>query len=162
MHYILINLNLKQIRKIIPVILILTSQFWINGCSPDELIVYKKLSFSESNFKLDNGILNFRDQAVFDSLVRALSEKDSEFLQDWESKLGFKSIRSVYEKAVSEEESFLENLKLKYGDDPNLTREKIGYSDYTQHNLKNQSITLDDYGIVEMNITVPSFGSLLN
>ncbi len=51
---------------------------------------------------------------------------------------------------------------MKFGDDPGLTREKIGYSEYTNSKLITADLLLDDNGIIDMNITTPSLGSILN
>lgn len=132
------------------------------NCAPEELIDnHAPLTFDQKII-LDNGMLSFKDLQTFDSVAVLLSSKDNEFLKNWERNMGIKSIRSVYEKAVSEEEIFLEDLKNKFGDDQSLTREKIGYSEYTNSKLIAEDLLVDDYGIIDMNITTPSLGSILN
>lgn len=134
----------------------------IGGCSPDEFLDNKNLLLDGQKLTLDNGIMNFRDLQTFDSVSRYLSNKDTEFLQKWEDSYDVKSIRSVYERAVVEEEKFLENLVKANGDDSSLTREKIGYSEFTKSKLLSEDLLLDEYGVVEMNITSPSLRSILN
>lgn len=81
------------------------------------------------------GILTFKDNSIFDKLATVLSKKSKAEIQEWEKVLGFKSVYSIYEDVIEEEDRFLTDMVKKYGENSEVTRSEMGYSELTQKYL---------------------------
>ncbi len=146
--------------------IILFSIVWINSCAPDENFQKPELSLDQilagKEITVYNGMLTFKDKKGFDQLTLDLAKRDEAYIRSWENQLGFKSLYSIYEDVISEEEKFLNEMVKKYGESSEVTRNEIGYSKLTQTYLEKGVIIETKEGILDMNITIPVLAPLIN
>lgn len=108
------------------------------------------------------GLLTIKDAATFNKLADELSKKDVEYISAWEKRLGFRSAYSIYEDAIEEEDKFLEAMVKKHGESSTVTRNEIGFSDFTQKYLDKGLFTHNEEGILNLNVMIPMLAPLVN
>lgn len=111
-HY----LNLQEMKtyylniKSVLVVALLCGIFW--SCQ-EESLLQDDLVVADDNFEIraHNGYLWFKDSATYSATLEKLEGYSREELDQWEEELGFTSIRSIFEKAVDEDEKFFEAIE---------------------------------------------------
>lgn len=161
-----IHQKTNAMKKIKTIIVILVSLFLIDGCSPDEDLTGPDLTIDQilggKEMVVYNGMLTFKDKSTFDNLTSDFIKKDEAFIRTWEKQLGFKSLYTIYEDVIEEEDRFLEAMVKKYGADSEVTRDEMGYSKMTQKYMESGSLLISNDGFLDMNVTVPSLAPLIN
>ena len=107
-------------------------------------------------------VLTFKDAAVFNKMAEELSTKDIAYIRTWEKGLGFKSASSIYEDAIEEEDKFLATMVKKYGENSEVTRNEIGFSELTQKYLDKGILSANEEGILNINVMIPILAPLVN
>lgn len=139
-------------------------QFWhffmliLTGCIVNEDIGLN----SKLEINWNGEFLEVKDQKTLDSILTFLSKNDEVYLTKWEKNYGIRSLRESFANALVEEDFFLNEAVNKYGNDPLITREKLGYSDYTSRLLSKNALIKDDDVLLDMNVTIPLYSSLVN
>lgn len=125
------------------------------------LLVFTLFSCSENDISLhgDENMLTLNDQEQFDDLVNFVMEADSVELADYTNSLDFKSLKTIMDEVEAAEEQLLAELEAKY--DPEIPRERE-YAAITKEYLEKGVLRLDEFGIPELNITIPAFAYFLN
>ena len=118
------------------------------SCSENEI----KLETSEKMLTLDN-------EEQFHELVNFAMEADSAEIAEHTKSLDYKSLHMIMEEVEVAEEKLLTELEAKY--DPEIPRERE-YATITQKYLERGVLRLDEFGIPELNITIPAFALFLN
>lgn len=116
---------------------------------------------SENNIEVNKpeGILALENQEQFDDLVDFAMEADSSQIAEYTNSLEFKSLKQIMEEVEEAEEKLLADLEAKY--DPDVPRDRE-YARITQEYLAKGVLRLDEFGIPELNITIPAFAMFLN
>jgi hypothetical protein len=142
---------MKKLFHVIVFVIIIIA----NGCHEESGVNFptpqKPLSF-----------IQFHDWTEFEKTVSSLENKDMQFLRDWENKMGYRSLKSIYEDAVEDEQKFLDEAVKKYGEGSNLTRRDLGYTKGTQELLDRNSLFLDEFEVIDMNVTLPKYAYVVN
>ncbi len=112
----------------------------------------------EAVIDVDDRFLTFNSFEEFNKLCADFNQKDFEYYKDWHDKQSeFVSLKYVYETLVEAENKFLEELALKHGEDAPLTRQDIGWTKQTQTFLDLGSVFIDDYELLDMNVSIPLY-----
>jgi hypothetical protein len=109
-------------------------------------------------------MLHLKDLDTFDSLSVSLMNTNYEFVKNWASKTGFKSLRQVYEEVVDDQINHMKTLESQYSNptEISLTWDQIGYTELAKKYIEKGIIIIDDYGAFEINATLPIYSALLN
>ena len=124
------------------------------GCSDEEA---NNVSPQVTDFtvRVNNGYLEFKDQAAFDQVKASLEDRDDEALAAWESQFnGFTSMRSVDEKSIDAQDAWFEELRNMTESERTLLQQSdddFWYSDYIKKHAS--SFILQDSGMYELNVT---------
>ena len=116
----------------------------------------------EQDFVVHKGVLTFRDKEAFKKLSDELKDKTPQQLNEWEASINFKSLRSIHEEAIQKEEVFLQQMAEKYPGNTSLTRKELGYTEFTTNLIKKGVFVVNEFETVDMNVTVPLYGALVN
>lgn len=76
------------------------------SCSKDASLVEVK---KNSDVFVENGVLNIKNQTVFEKLIIENSKKSLEELKEWQDSLGFESYQVFYNDVFTEYEDVIEN-----------------------------------------------------
>lgn len=138
----------------------------MNSCSPDESLRTSEPTLDQilggSEIAVHKGILTFKDANAFNKLAEELSKKDIGYIRTWEKGLGFKSAASIYEDVIEEEDKFLEAMVKKYGENSEVTRKEIGFSELTQKYLDKGTLSANEEGILNINVMIPLLAPLVD
>ena len=127
------------------------------ACSDEEIT---DVSPTEGDFtvRVNNGYLEFKDQATFDRIKTVVEDKDSAALEAWEAQFeGFTSLRSVEEKAIDAQEIWFSQLRNMSEEERLVIQQSdddFWYSDYIKDNLS--TFILGDSGIFSLNLVGPA------
>jgi hypothetical protein len=98
---------MKKVCFILMLFLISAGMFVFNSCSKD----VASLEDNSQPFKIENGILYFKNRCSFESTMYYLHSKKTDELENWESEIGFSnSLRSFYQNADFDREELIEDL----------------------------------------------------
>ena len=116
---------------------------------------------SENNMELSHrqDVLLLDNQEQFDALANFAMKADSAEKAEYTNTLGFKSLKTIMEEVEAAEEALLAELEAKYDTDTPRERE---YAAITKEYLEKGVLRLDEFGIPELNITIPAFALFLN
>jgi hypothetical protein len=106
--------------------------------------------------------LQFKDLTQMSQTSQMLDRQTVDELTHWQKEKDFVSLRSIYETSIQEEEKFLAEMVAKYGENSTLTRAELGYSAFTQKYLDKKVLVIDEYGLVDMNISIPELAHVVN
>lgn len=135
------------------------SSYNLIGCQDD---VHNPIT-EETVIDVDERFLKFDSFEEFNKLCAEFNQKEFEYYKDWHDKQSeFVSLKYVYEKLVEGENKFLEELALKHGENAPLTRQDFGYTKQSQKFLDRGSVFIDDYELLDMNVSVPLYAYLVN
>lgn len=138
----------------------------MNSCSPDENLLEAEPTLDQilggKEVVVHKGLLTFKDPEVFNRMADELSKKDIGYIRAWEKGLGFRSAYSIYEDAIEEEDRFLETMVKKHGENSELTRREIGFSEFTQKYLDKGLLSSDEDGVLNVNVMIPMLAPLVN
>lgn len=125
------------------------------------LLTLAFFSCIESEVQLDSteDMLILDNQEQFDELVNFAMIADSAEIAEYTKSLDYKSLYLILEEVEAAEEKLLAELEAKY--DPEIPRERE-YATITQKYLEKGVLRLDEFGIPELNITIPAFALFLN
>lgn len=103
---------MKKISVLVTMVLALII---FNGCQKDELVLIDEQpqTVVKPDVYVENGYLVFKNFAVLDSLSKDLNNKTDEAINDFESKIGFKSAYSYMKELKNKAES-LSELEIPY------------------------------------------------
>jgi hypothetical protein len=157
----------NQTMKNLSFIAILVAAFLINSCSLDDQNLAPNKSLEQilagREMAVYNSMLTFRDKKTFDDLALDLSKREKDYIVGWEKRQpGFKSLYSIYEDVIVEEDKFLQQMVKKYGEASEVTRAETGYAAMTKKYLDNGALIINDDELLDMNVTVPYLAPLIN
>lgn len=116
----------------------------------------------EQGYAVQQGVLTFRDKQSFTDLLDKLKDKTSEQLNDWESQMGFKSLRALHEEAVAKEEVFLQEIAEKNPGNTTLTRRELGYTKFTTDFIRKGLFNVNEFETFDINVTAPHYAKIVN
>jgi hypothetical protein len=134
------------------------------GCLHDDTgnLISIEDALGENDYVVYRGVLTFRDQEAFGKVMAELRNKSDEELNAWEEQLNFKSLRSIHATAIQEEETFLNEKAAQFPGNTTLTRKELGYTKRTTDFINKGLFVINEFETVDMNVTLPVFGSLVN
>lgn len=148
----------KLIALLIPLIFALSCEQYDdaeNFLTTDQIL-------GNNEYTVYNGILTFRNKEAFKKLNEELASKTTGQLIEWESQNNFKSLRSLHEEAIQREEVYLQDMAAKYPNNTTLTRKELGYTKFSQDFIDKGLFVVNEFETLDMNVTAPHFGSIVN
>jgi len=82
--------------------------------SSTETIINEKKFEPSQNIEFNGEYLVFRTPELFDQTLNSIRNTDPHSVRDWSDKLGFTSMRAIYEKAYEEQEKSINALEAEY------------------------------------------------
>jgi hypothetical protein len=113
-------------------------------------------------FVVHDGILTFKNSEIFQKITNDLLNKNGEELTAWERQIGFTSLRTVHEEIIEKEEQYLNQKAEQYPGNATLTRKDLGYTEFTTRWLNSGLFFTNEFETIDMNITSPIFGAVVN
>lgn len=151
-------------KTLLPRLAIVCTLTFLIGCFNDEpdSPVSIDTVLGENDYAVYRGVLTFRDHETFRKVINELQNKTETELAVWEEQLGFKSLRSIFEKAIREEEVFLSEKESEYSGNTSLTRKELGYTKLTTDFLNKGLFVVNEFETIDMNVTIPIYGAVVN
>ena len=148
-------------KKLLPLVLLV---LFIGSCEKESFVSEPTLDqiLNGKEVAVYKEMLTFKDKSSFDKVAEELSKKDKNYIQAWGNGLGFKSIYSIYEDAIEAEDVFLAEMVKKYGENSEVTRDEMGFSELTQKYLDKGTLSHTAEGILNMNVMIPTLAPLVN
>ena len=114
-------------KKMLPLIFLVVFAW---SCEKESLMSELTLDqiLNGKEVAVHKGMLNFKDQASFDSFVKSRVDLSATELEQWEKANNFKSLSTIHEEIIDKEDVFLNTMNIKYNGSESITRKDIGYT----------------------------------
>lgn len=136
------------------------------GCYQDDTSMRSSATLDEilgtNDYAVHQGILTFRNEEVFNKTVEASANWSLAEQLQWQTRVNFESLNSIYENAILAEDKFLEQMVARYGEDSNVGRSVFGYSEYVKQMLANKALRITDDEIIDVNATTRILSHFIN
>lgn len=148
-------------KKMLPLIFLV---LFVWSCEKESLMSELTLDqiLNGKEVAVHKGMLNFKDQASFDSFVKSRVDLSATELEQWEKANNFKSLSTIHEEIIDKEDVFLNTMNIKYNGSESITRKDIGYTPEAQALIDKGLLVVNEYETLDLNVPVHFYGGLLN
>lgn len=148
-------------KKMLPLIFLVVFAW---SCEKESLMSELTLDqiLNGKEVAVHKGMLNFKDQASFDSFVKSRVDLSATELEQWEKANNFKSLSTIHEEIIDKEDVFLNTMNIKYNGSESITRKDIGYTPEAQALIDKGLLVVNEYETLDLNVPVHFYGGLLN
>lgn len=140
------------------------------GCQPENLNPQEtpqkadgaRKELKTAGVKFNGEYLEFKNPAVYEEFMKALPSQNTADLNDWEQKLGFRSMRNYFETAIAENAKYHDWLRKNMNAElaKQIRKNSTPQSDFAKQHA-NLFLT-DEHGNPHLNLYDPILSSVLN